>query len=56
VTGQEKAGPAAGVKRQYLGCAGKAANGINTGHLPCVRDKTGYARWFHKRARLARDA
>jgi SRSO17 transposase len=30
-TGQEKAGQAtAGVKRQYLGCAGRVANGINT--------------------------
>ena len=30
-TGQEKAGEAtAGVKRQYLGCAGRVANGINT--------------------------
>jgi SRSO17 transposase len=30
-TGQEKHGTAtAGVKRQYLGCAGRVANGINT--------------------------
>ena len=30
-TGQEKAGVATcGVKRQYLGCAGRVANGINT--------------------------
>ena len=30
-TGQEKAGEAtAGVKRQYMGCAGRVANGINT--------------------------
>ena len=28
-TGQEKAGEA-GVKRQYMGCAGRVANGINT--------------------------
>ena len=43
-TGQEKAGEAtAGVKRQYLGCAGRVANGINTVHLSCVRDKTGHA-------------
>jgi SRSO17 transposase len=43
-TGQEKAGTAtAGVKRQYLGCAGKVANGINTVHLSYVRDKTGHA-------------
>jgi SRSO17 transposase len=43
-TGQEKAGGAtAGVKRQYLGCAGRVANGINTVHLSYVRDKTGHA-------------
>ncbi len=43
-TGQEKAGTAtAGVKRQYLGCAGKVANGINTVHLSYVRDKAGHA-------------
>jgi SRSO17 transposase len=30
-TGQEKAGECtAGVKRQYMGCAGRVANGINT--------------------------
>ena len=43
-TGQEKAGNAtAGVKRQYLGCAGKVANGINTVHLSYVREGTGHA-------------
>jgi SRSO17 transposase len=43
-TGQEKQGVAtAGVQRQYLGCAGKVANGINTVHLAYVRDKTGHA-------------
>jgi SRSO17 transposase len=43
-TGQEKAGEAtAGVKRQYLGCAGKVANGINTVHLSYVREKAGHA-------------
>ena len=43
-TGQEKAGEAtAGVKRQYLGCAGQVANGINTVHLSYVREKTGHA-------------
>jgi SRSO17 transposase len=43
-TGQEKAGQAtAGVKRQYLGCAGKVANGINTVHLSYVREGTGHA-------------
>jgi SRSO17 transposase len=36
-TGQEKAGAAtAGVKRQYMGCAGRVANGINTVHLSYV--------------------
>ena len=43
-TGQEKAGEATcGVKRQYLGCAGRVANGINTVHLSYVRDKTRHA-------------
>jgi SRSO17 transposase len=43
-TGQEKAGTStAGVKRQYMGCAGRVANGINTVHLSYVRDKTGHA-------------
>ena len=43
-TGQEKAGEATcGVKRQYLGCAGKVANGINTVHLSYVREGTGHA-------------
>jgi SRSO17 transposase len=43
-TGQEKQGEAtAGVKRQYLGCAGKVANGINTVHLSYVREGTGHA-------------
>jgi SRSO17 transposase len=42
--GQEKAGEATcGVKRQYLGCAGKVANGINTVHLCYVREGTGHA-------------
>ena len=37
-TGQEKAGSAtAGVKRQYMGCAGRVANGINTVHLSYAR-------------------
>ena len=40
-TGQEKQGSAtAGVQRQYLGCAGKVANGINTVHLSYVRERT----------------
>jgi len=43
-TGQEKQGSAtAGVKRQYMGCAGRAANGVNTVHLSYVREKTGHA-------------
>jgi SRSO17 transposase len=43
-TGQEKQGAAtAGVKRQYMGCAGRVANGINTVHLSCVRERTGHA-------------
>ena len=43
-TGQEKQGTAtAGVKRQYLGCAGRVANGINTVHLTYVREGTGHA-------------
>jgi SRSO17 transposase len=43
-TGQEKAGEAtAGVKRQYLGCAGRVANGINMVHLSYVREKAGHA-------------
>ena len=43
-TGQEKQGAAtAGVQRQYLGCAGKVANGINTVHLAYVREHTGHA-------------
>ena len=31
------------MKRQYLGCAGRVANGINTVHLSYVREKTGHA-------------
>jgi SRSO17 transposase len=43
-TGQQKQGRAtAGVKRQYLGCAGRVANGINVVHLAYVREKTGHA-------------
>jgi SRSO17 transposase len=43
-TGQEKqGGSSAGVKRQYVGCAGRVANGINTVHLSYVREKTGHA-------------
>jgi SRSO17 transposase len=43
-TGQEKQGSStAGVKRQYMGCAGRVANGINTVHLAYVREGTGHA-------------
>jgi hypothetical protein len=43
-TGQVKAGTrTAGVKRQFLGCAGKVANGINTVHLTYAREGTGHA-------------
>jgi SRSO17 transposase len=43
-TGQEKAGTAtAGVQRQYLGCAGKVANGISAVHLVYVREHAGHA-------------
>jgi SRSO17 transposase len=43
-TGQEKQGSStAGVKRQYLGCAGRVANGINVVHLSYVRQGTGHA-------------
>jgi hypothetical protein len=43
-TGQVKQGSCtAGVKRQYLGCVGKVANGINTVHLSYVREGTGHA-------------
>jgi SRSO17 transposase len=43
-TGQEKQGSAtSGVKRQYMGCAGRVANGINTVHLSYVREATGHA-------------
>jgi SRSO17 transposase len=33
----------AGVKRHYLGCAGKVANGITTVHLAYVREQAGHA-------------
>jgi SRSO17 transposase len=43
-TGQEKQGEhTAGVKRHYLGCAGRVANGITTVHLAYVREQTGHA-------------
>src|SRR5207302_10606683 len=43
-TSQVKQGVAtAGVKRQYLGCVGKVANGITTVHLAYVRERTGHA-------------
>ena len=42
---RDRAGKAgeAGVKRQYMGCAGRVANGINTVHLSYVRARTGHA-------------
>jgi len=47
-TGQEKqGGSTSGVKRQYIGCAGRVANGINTVHLSYVREKTGDALTGH---------
>jgi len=50
-TGQVKAGArTAGVKRQYLGCVGKVANGINTVHLAYVREGTGRPRMDPGRA------
>jgi SRSO17 transposase len=43
-TGQQKQGSmTAGVKRQYMGCAGRVANGINTVHLSYVRARSGHA-------------
>ena len=56
-TGQEKQGQAtAGVQRQYLGCAGRVANGINTVHLAYVRERAGHtligARQWIPRARI----
>ena len=43
-TGQEKHGSStAGVKRQYMGCAGRIANGINAVHLAYIREGTGHA-------------
>ena len=31
------------MKRQYMGCAGRVANGINTVHLSYVREQVGHA-------------
>ena len=43
-TSQVKQGcTTAGVKRQYLGCVGKVANGITAVHLSYVRERTGHA-------------
>jgi hypothetical protein len=43
-TGQEKQGSStSGVKRNYLGCDGRVANGINTVHLSYAREKAGHA-------------
>ncbi|MFR9781067.1 IS701 family transposase [Micromonospora sp. MS34] len=42
-TGQQKRGTATcGVKRQYMGCAGRVENGINTVHLSYVREGLGH--------------
>jgi SRSO17 transposase len=43
-SGQEKSGAGtAGVKRQYMGCAGRVANGINTVYMTYVRQHAGHA-------------
>ncbi len=43
-TSQVKQGAmTAGVKRHYLGCVGKVANGITTVHLSYVRERTGHS-------------
>ena len=43
-TSQVKQGTAtAGVKRHYLGCVGKVANGITMVHLSYARERTGHA-------------
>ena len=42
-SGQEKTGTAAGVERQYMGCAGRVDNGINTVNVSLVRERTGHA-------------
>jgi SRSO17 transposase len=43
-TSQVKQGSmTAGVKRHYLGCVGKVANGITMVHLAYVRERTGHA-------------
>ena len=43
-TRQEKHGTStAGVKRQYTGCAGRVASGINTVHLSYIWQGTGHA-------------
>jgi SRSO17 transposase len=43
-TSQVKQGSlTAGVKRQYLGCVGRVANGITTVHLAYVRERAGHA-------------
>jgi SRSO17 transposase len=43
-SGQEKSGDdTAGVKRQYMGCAGRVANGINTVYMTYARQKVGHA-------------
>jgi SRSO17 transposase len=45
-TGQQKRGSSTcGVKRQYMGCAGRVDNGINTVHLSYVRLATRGRTW-----------
>ena len=39
----KQGGMTAGVKRHYLGCVGKVANGITTVHLAYARERTGHA-------------
>lgn len=43
-TGQEKKGDkTTGCQRQYMGCAGRISNGINTVHLSYIRPNTGHS-------------
>jgi SRSO17 transposase len=42
-TGQEKQGTGTAGVKQYMGCAGRVANGTSTVHLSYVREKTGHA-------------
>jgi len=43
-TGQEKKGDkTSGCQRQYMGCAGRVSNGINTVHLSYIRPNAGHS-------------